>query len=272
MPEGIGYGEDNISKLIALATDPRFDQATPEDQGALSQGIPQPGMAGPTLDFRGAPAFMEGGVVPAAPAPMAGPGPAAGVNPAGNNGPIPIEGMQQEIQRMAQDNPEVIQQVKAAMLQAMQEGDLTPGELNMVIQLATAAAQNPQLYPQLRQFAIQQGLADESTLPQEYDQGLVFIVLLVAKSVQGEGANSPAAGKPPESFMKGGQVRRADPEGDGGMVPTSDNEQGTVPALLHGEEGILHAGVMRAKGKEFLDKLNEAYEQDGSPKDKTKAS
>ena len=130
----------------------------------------------------------------------------------------------------------------------------------MAIQLATAAAQNPQLWPQLRQFAIQQGLADEQSLPMEYDQALVFSLLLAAKAMQMQGGGSDAPqsqGQPPQTTMA-----------IGGPIPESRNEDGSVAINAHEGEGILHAGVVKAMGTRWLDAQNEKFNQDGTVKEK----
>ena len=141
----------------------------------------------------------------------------------------------------------------------MQTGEVTPEELNMAVQLATAAAQNPALWPQLRQFAIQQGLAEEQDLPQEYDQGLVFTILMAAKVVQSaQGGGQPqgmpqSQGQPPQATMR-----------TGGVIPDSNNADDTIAVNAHSGEGVVHKGVMIAKGTDFLNKLNGAYNQDGT--------
>jgi hypothetical protein len=175
-----------------------------------------------------------------------------------------MQQMEVEMQRMMQDNPQEIAKMKQLIEVAMQSGDVTREELNMAVQLATAAAQNPQLWPQLRQFAIQQGLADEQDLPPQYDQGLVFAILLAAKAVQAtQGAQGvpQSQGQPPQAVMR-----------TGGETPASNNADGSIAINAHEGEGILHQGVMKAKGKDFLDKLNSTYEQDGSRKERSSAS
>ena len=286
MPEGIGYGvnpvpsEDPIEELIRLAMDPVSGLPTAGDEGVTSPGLSGAAslvpnaVSGPVLDFRTAapPSFEQGGVVGAPPAAA----PPAGVNPAANQGaPIPPQAMQQEIQRMTEQHPEQVLQVKQAVTQALQTGELSPQELNMAVQLATAAAQNPQLYPQIRQFAIQQGLAGEADMPQEYDQGLVFVILLAAKAAQTEMGGQPgmpqAAGQPPQAVGQGQQAAGQPPMAalkQGGEVPESRNADGSVPITAHDGEGVLHAGVLKAKGTDFLNKLNETYELDGSLKQK----
>ena len=174
---------------------------------------------------------------------------------------------------MEQQNPEQVAQIKQAVMQALQSGEMDPRELNMGVQLATAAARNPQLYPQLRQFAIQQGLAGEEDLPQQYDQGLVFAVLLAGKAAQssigGQGL-AQAEGQPPQPPGVP-QANAQAPQATlrtGGTTGESRNVDGSIAINAHEGEGVLHTGVMKAKGIDFLNRLNEAYELDGSAKQK----
>jgi hypothetical protein len=242
MPEGIGYNNDAIEELIRIATDPSFDSADP---GVLQQGAP-PQVAGPSLDYRLNPSYAQGGVVSAG-----GPPPqAAGLAPQGaqQGQPMPMQQMEAEMQRMAQEHPQEILKMKVAIQKLMEAGEVTPEELNMAVQLATAAAQNPSLWPQLRNFAIQQGLAEEQDLPQEYDQGLVFTILMAAKvvaSVQQGVAQAPQSqGQPPQATMR-----------TGGPMPASNNADGSVAINAHKGEYMIPEHVVRAKGTDFFDKM-----------------
>jgi hypothetical protein len=140
MPEGIGYGDDATEELIRLATDPTFDVADPATIGALQQGVPQPGAASPTMDYRINPSYAAGGMVSAA-----GPQPQAGLAPQGaqQGAPIPMQQMQAEMQRMAQQHPEEIMKIKQIIETGMQAGEVTPQELNMAVQLATRRRTEP---------------------------------------------------------------------------------------------------------------------------------
>ena len=220
MPEGIGYGEDSTEELIRLATDPMYNIADPSTIGALQQGVPQPGAMPPSM------AFQEGP-------------------------PIPMQQMEAEMQRMMQNAPQEILNIKIGIEQLLQAGELTTQELNMAVQLATAAAQNPQLYPQLRQFAIQQGLGDEEDIPPEYDQGLVFSIILAGKALQMQGGQ-PQGGQPmPQSDSQPPQATMR----MGGEVPNSNNTDGSVAINAHKGEYVIPANVVLAKGTDFFDKM-----------------
>ncbi len=112
-------------------------------------------------------------------------------------------------------------------MEAMQTGELTPQEFNMITQLATVAAQNPEMYPHVRNFAIQNGIADEGELPPQYDQGLVFALLLAARAAGG----SPVPSMTPDA-------KAAD---------------------AHEGEYVIPANVVKMKGREFFDSLVDKY-------------
>lgn len=234
--------QNDIDSIIEMATDPMYDSPSPDTIGALTQGIPQPGMGAPTMDYRLNPSYAEGGVVSAT-APQAGLSPS---NAAG--GVVPMQQMQTEMRRMMQNNPEQIMKLKQVIDAGLSSGELTPQELNMGIQLATAAAQNPSLWPQLRTFAIRQGLGTEQEIPTEYDSGLVYSMLMAAQAATmpggGQQAMPQSQGQPPQATMR-----------TGGEVPTSNNLDGSVAINAHKGEYVIPEHVVRAKGTDFFDKL-----------------
>jgi hypothetical protein len=219
----------NVDRLVAIATDPAYNSISP---GVGSQGI-----LGQPVTRQ---SFEAGGVIGGQP---------AGLNPQGNNGPIPAQMMEQEIQRIGAEHPEQVQQVKQAMDEAMQTGELTPQELNMITQLAQTAAQNPQMWPQLRQFAIQQGLATEQDISVEYDQGLVFILLMVAKTFQGGQAQQGV----PQSDAQPPQINLE----DGGMSGKSQHADKSIAANLHENEMVFSADASRYWGEKKLKQMLE---------------
>ena len=128
----------------------------------------------------------------------------------------------------------------------------------MTIQLATVAAQNPEMYPNVRRFAIQQGISTEQDLPQQYDQGLVFVLLLAARAVQADlGGQNMMQGDSPA--MAGGQPIPS--MAKGGMTPDSKKSDGSVLINAHEGEYVVPANVVKMKGKEFFDNLVEKYRE-----------
>lgn len=228
----------------------------------------------PVLDFRMQPTYADGGQVGPMGQPMMGGQPMGGA-------PMAAGDMESEIGRVIQQNPQVVQQIQQVIMEALQSGEMTMEQLNTAVQLAMAAAQNPALYPRLRQLAIQRGLASEQELPQEYDQGIVFAILLAGTAAQqmmgGQQMQQPA----PQMLANGGRVETF---GDtfrpgfnlGGDIPEEWSPTGDrtgraddIPIRVSGGEYVIPKHVVEAKGTEFFDRLLEQYKKDG--KDKAKA-
>lgn len=198
------------------------------------------------------PAYKEGGMVGPGGAPIR---PQGGLAPAGQAAtPMNPQQLEMQIQQMVQQNPQQVQQVQQAIMSGLQSGEITSQELNMMAQLAKVAAQNPQMYPQIRQFAIQQGIATEEDLPQQYDQGLVIVILLAARAAQTEvqgGAMQPGGAMPQAAMQAPVASMRT-----GGALPTaSKNKDGSVPIIAHEGEYVIPAEVVRRKGTDFFDKM-----------------
>lgn len=189
----------------------------------------------------------------------------------GADEPMPMDGTQidQEAQRFVQANPQAVQQVRAVIMHAIQSGELTYDELNMAVQLAKTALANPASYPQLRQFAIKNGLGTEQDLPQTIDRGLLFTLLLVGKTLQaaggtpGQGGSTPTQGNmvAPQGQSKGGLLPEYD---DGGT--TGDKKH---LAIMHPREYVATETAVMYHGKKTYDKLEE---QARMPKDGSQGS
>lgn len=204
-----------------------------------SMGIP------PAPQF---PKFEQGGMVGPGGQPMP-----AGLTQQGQQQQMNPQMMQMQLNQFVSQNPQQVEQIRQAVLESMQSGELTPQELNMVIQLATVASQNPEMYPQVRAFAIQQGIATEQDLPQQYDQGLVFVLLLAAQAVQQDlgGQNAMAGGSPAQmqSMAAGGKVGKS-AKADGGVIIEA-----------HEGEYVIPKHVVEMKGKEFFDSMIAKYSE-----------
>lgn len=187
-----------------------------------------------------------------------------------------------EINQMISQNPEVAGRIKAAIEAGLQSGEITMEDLNMAIQLAKTVVQNPNLYPQIRQFAIQKGLATEEELPLDYDEGLVIALLTAAKSLS---PNMQSSNQPMQDMKDGGLLEV--PEGnrglaklpvnvrnnmgymqDGGVLKGPSHDAGGIPvkvagvnnAEMEGGEYVIPKKVVMAKGTEFFDKMLASYE------------
>lgn len=246
----------------------------------------------PVLDFRMQPTYADGGQVGPMGQPMMGgepmeaddmPMPMPGGMPMqGGMPPPPMAGgdMEAEIGRVLQQNPQVIQQIQQVIMEALQSGEMTMEQLNTAVQLAVAAAQNPALYPRLRQLAIQRGLASEQDLPEQYDQGIVFAILLAGTAAQqmagGQSPQQPA----PQMLANGGRVETFNDTFRPGfsmggdipeeMSPTGDRSgrADDIPIRVSGGEYVIPKHVVEAKGTEFFDRLLESYKKDKSDRAK----
>lgn len=231
--------------------------------GFMSGGGFNPGA--PLFSFRSQ-GYADGGMVDPNQMPMM-PGVQPGMPMGGQPqaaAPVSPEQLQSEVQRVANANPQMIQQLQGVIMQALQMGQLDMAQLNMAVELARAAAQNPQLYPRLRQLAIQRGLAAEDDLPMQYDQGIVFAFLLAGEAVQRAAGGQQAAPQGqgmanggavmPGSYAAGGGVATGSPTGD--QTGRADD----IPIRVSGGEYVIPKHVVMAKGTEFFDKLLAKYD------------
>ena len=196
----------------------------------------------PNLDIDYPPSnlsYQEGGMVGPGGAPV-NPGLQEQTPPPENLSP---DAMQMQINNVMQKNPQGIEQVKAVMMEGLQTGEITQQELNMLVQLATVAMQNPEMYPQIRQYAIQQGLGTAEDIPEQYDQSLVLGILIAAQSIQG-----------------GPQQPRMSMQFGGALPEDSSNPNGTIPINAHEGEFVIPKNVVQAKGTDFFNKLIEPKE------------
>lgn len=196
------------------------------------------------------PQYQMGGAVGPGGQPVPS-GMAPGLAPQGQAAQMDPKMMEMNLNQFVNQNPQQVQQIRQAVLESLQSGELTPQELNMIIQLATVASQNPEMYPNVRSFAIQQGIATEQDLPQQYDQGLVFVLLLAAKAVQQDLGG--------QNMMAGGGPAQMQSMASGGNVPKSAKADGGVIIEAHEGEYVIPKHVVEMKGKEFFDSMIEKY-------------
>ena len=256
----------------------------------------------PVLDFRMQPTYADGGQVGPQGMPMMGGQPMQGGMPpmqGGMQGGMPggqpqvptnrgaptmsFDQLEGAIQDMYMNNPQAIQQMRQVIMEAIQSGQMTPEQLNTAVQLATAAAQNPQLYPRLRQLAIQRGLATEEDLPQEYDQGIVFALLMAGAAVQEELKSGGGAGAPPQMLANGGRVQTFNDTyrpgyAMGGDIPEELSPTGDrtgraddIPIRVSVGEYIIPKHIVDKKGTEFFDMLLDKYKLEDTKSSKAKA-
>ena len=194
-----------------------------------------------------------------------------GVNPqgGGQGQPMDPQMLDQQLNQFVRQHPEQIQQIQKAIMAALQSGSMTQEELNMAVQLATVAAQNPEMYQYVRQFAIQQGLAGEQDLSPTYDQGLIFIILLAARAAQSaqggqnmlQGGSPAMAAQQPMSDISASQVSSGGMPsmGMGGKINQKTGASEPIVIEAHTGEYVIPKHVVDMKGKEFFDNLVEKY-------------
>lgn len=156
----------------------------------------------------------------------------------------------QEAQRFVSAHPEEVQKIQQVIAYAMQIGELTLEELNMAVQLAKTALGNPASYPQIRQFAIKNGLGTEQDIPSQMDQGVLYALIVAGKSMQ---SGSPAQGGTPQETGPAPKQSGIVPEySEGGM--TGDKAH---IAKLHPREYVIPEDALIYHGKKHFDKLVE---------------
>lgn len=237
------------------------------------------------------PNYADGGMVgpDGMPAPMGMP---LGAVPE----PAPEIGMA-DVQGFVQQNPQAVQQIAAELQQLIATGELSPQQLQMGQQLAQTALNEPETYPQLRQYAIQQGLVEPQDMPEQYDQGVLFAIIVAAQAVTGggmdpmgaagmdpmggmaqapnsmellgQGGGSPdmMAQQMPMNMRDGGYVGPGSYAADGGkVVGPGTSRSDSIPINVSTGEYVIPAHVVQMKGKEFFDKMLESYKPGGDKK------
>jgi len=207
----------------------------------------------PALDFRMQPTYQEGGMVGPGGMPMR----PAGVQPQQGTATNP-QMMEMQVNEIMSKNPEAVARIRAGIEAGIQSGELDANELNTIIQLAKTVMQNPEMYPQIRQMAIQRGIATEADLPAQFDEGLVIAIIAAGKSmeadVQIEGGQAPMPQPPVQEMEFGGMVNG--PSHDQGGVRVKMKGGGEIE--VEGGEYVIPKDVVKKKGTDFFDKMLQA--------------
>ena len=205
------------------------------------------------LDFRMQPTYQEGGMVGPGGMPMR----PAGVQPQQGAASNP-QMLDMQVNEIMSQNPEVVARIRAGIEAGIQSGELDANELNTIIQLAKTVMQNPEMYPQIRQMAIQRGIATEADLPAQFDEGLVMAIIAAGKSmeadVQVEGGQAPMPQPPVQEMEFGGMVNG--PSHDQGGVRVKMKGGGEIE--VEGGEYVIPKDVVKKKGTDFFDKMLQA--------------
>tara|TARA_R100001440_G_scaffold22358_1_gene36532 strand:+ start:1358 stop:2185 length:828 start_codon:yes stop_codon:yes gene_type:complete len=231
--------------------------APPVSQGALGEiatGVQATNPQYPALDFRMQPMVMQdGGMVPTPP---------AGLQPQMPQGPMNPAMMDGQINQTMSQNPEMVARIRAAIEAGIQSGELDANELNTIIQLARTVQQNPAMYPQIRQMAIQRGIIPAEEIPEQYDEGLITAIIMAAKAMEAD------------VQIEGAEMMQPQPTqmmNEGGVLVGPSHAQGGIPvkvagvnnAEMEGGEYVIPKNVVKAKGTEFFDKMLKQYEEGG---------
>jgi len=207
----------------------------------------------PALDFRMQPTYQEGGMVGPGGMPMR----PAGVQPQQGAASNP-QMLDMQVNEIMSQNPEAVARIRAGIEAGIQSGELDANELNTIIQLAKTVMQNPEMYPQIRQMAIQRGIATEADLPAQFDEGLVMAIIAAGKSmeadVQVEGGQAPMPQPPVQEMEFGGMVNG--PSHDQGGVRVKMKGGGEIE--VEGGEYVIPKDVVKKKGTDFFDKMLQA--------------
>ena len=246
-----------IETLITMPAPP----VTQGAMGTIPTGVSQGGNPNfPAMDFRMQPmdqpmVMQEGGMVPTP----------AGLQPQMAAGPTNPAMMDGQINQTLAQNPEIVARIRAAIEAGIQSGELDINELNMIIQLAKTVQQNPAMYPQIRQMAIQRGLIPAEEIPEQYDEGLITAIIMAGKAMEAD------------VQIEGAQMMQPQPTqmmNEGGVLIGPSHAQGGIPtkiagvnnAEMEGGEYVIPKNVVKAKGTEFFDKMLAQYEEGGEVK------
>lgn len=219
----------------------------------------------PAFDFRLQPTYADGGMVGQGGMPIR----PAGMNPQQPQGqPMSPQMVEMQIQEFMRSQPQAVAQIQQAIMAGFQSGEITPQELNQAGQLAMTALQNPEMYPYVRNFAIQQGIATEQDLPAQFDQGLVITLIIALRAVQnmtGAMGMGGSMGSVPMTPQQGMPQMRNGGEIPMHMSPSNDKTGRRDDVVIKASAGeyVIPKHVVEAKGTEFFDKLLEAYKPKG---------
>lgn len=215
--------------------------------------VPQPN---PTM-----PNYAAGGLVGPGgnPVPQGMPmsGMALGAQPQPDETPITM----QDVDMFMESNPQAVQQMAGELQMMVETGEVSPQQLAMGANLAIAALNDPSTYPQLRQFAIQQGLVEAEDMPEQMDEAALFTIILAAKSIGADTSMQQQKMDQGPANMKDGGIVTAGSNGSGGgtVAGAGTGTSDSVPINVSAGEYVIPAHVVEMKGREFFDKMLENY-------------
>lgn len=257
-----------LSGLLSMGT-----MLSPVDSTTYNQGS----VPGPSKATTMVPSFELGGMVgpggmPIRPNIPGLPGLSDSSSAASPGGMGPQQ-MELEARRFVQQNPQQVAEIREAIEEALADGDITMDQVQLLTNMAKVALQNPEMYPSLKQSIVARGIVEPDELPDEFDQGTMFIFLLIGQIIQSPvpggmqppaaaGAAAAAGGVTPPAAPGSAQPGMMPSMATGGpLPPKSANPDGSIPIRAHEGEYVIPSNVVRAKGTEFFDKLVQSYTQ-----------
>ena len=250
--------------------DVAFNPNTPPS-GGMNPGAP-------ALDVYGQPGYAMGGMVQPSMGqpPMGQPqdpaslqqGVAAGgaMQPPQANEPV----SEAHINQFLEQNPQAAQQVAGQIVAMVQAGELGPEDLQAIEQFTSVALNNPEIYPQLYQYAMNNGFIEEGDVSPQFDAGEMASLLVAARAgqqalQQGGGQVNPMNGGMEEEMLNmadGGYVKPGDHASKGGkVVGPGTGTSDSVPVRVSAGEYVIPAHIVQMKGKEFFDSMLDKYRQ-----------
>jgi hypothetical protein len=111
-------------------------------------------------------------------------------------------------QALAQSMPGGLEEYERTIDELVAQIDLSPQEVQELLQVVDMLLNNEARYPELRAQLIQSGQADEEDLPPEFDRGYLTTILNVLLEKQAR--TGPTAMPAPQEFNKGGIANAAE--------------------------------------------------------------
>jgi hypothetical protein len=183
------------------------------------------------------------------------------------------EMMGMQLEQILSQNP----QVKEQLIAAAQQVGITPQNADQITQMVMLVLQRPELYPQVRQFAMQAFGLDQNDFPPQLDPEFMMTLAVLAYCVSGELSSPPppdqsmqqgqsmAGPQPPGSQMQQPPQQGQQPMEQGGQISgpgtgTSDS----IMAKVSDGEFVIPADVVKIKGTDFFQKLVNQYHRSPS--------
>lgn len=91
------------------------------------------------------------------------------------------------------NDPAQVEAVKQAVRESIDELDLSPTEVDSLLEVLEYMSQNPSEYPQIRQRLIEMGMMDDDDLPEAYDPAYLGMAIMALNEYQAAGVQGAQA-------------------------------------------------------------------------------